>query len=147
VCFHEALTDGFKTYAAQIITNAKALAAHLAEGGYRIVSGGTDTHLILVDVGLKDITGKDAEAWLNAAGIVVNKNTIPFDGRSPFVTSGVRIGTPSVTSRGLTEEHMAKVGDWILRALDSDGDEGTLAEIAGQVRELSKAFPIYDWRM
>ncbi len=147
VCFGEALTDGFKAYAAQIIANAKTLAAHLAEGGYRIVSGGTDTHLVLVDVGLKNITGKDAEAWLNSAGIVVNKNTIPFDERSPFVTSGVRIGTPSVTSRGLTEEHMSTVSRWIIRALECDGDESTLAEIAAQVRGLSDAYPIYDWRL
>ncbi len=147
VCFGEALTDGFKAYAAQIIANAKALAAHLTDGGYRIVSGGTDTHLVLVDVGMKDITGKEAEAWLNSAGIVVNKNTIPFDDRSPFVTSGVRIGTPSVTSRGLTEAHMEAVSGWIIRALASGGDEATLAEIAGQVRELSNAFPIYNWRL
>jgi glycine hydroxymethyltransferase len=147
VCFGEALTDGFKAYAAQIIANAQALASHLAEAGYRIVSGGTDTHLLLVDVGQKDITGKDAEAWLNAAGIVVNKNTIPFDERSPFVTSGVRIGTPSVTTRGLTTEHMASVGDWIIRALESGGDEAVLAKIADDVREISDAFPIYDWRL
>jgi len=147
VCFGEASTDGFKAYAAQIITNAKALAAHLAEGGYRIVSGGTDTHLVLVDVGLEGITGKEAEAWLNSAGIVVNKNTIPFDDRSPFVTSGVRIGTASVTSRGLSEEHMASVSGWIVRALRSGGDETILSGIAAQVRELSDAFPIYDWRL
>jgi glycine hydroxymethyltransferase len=147
VCFGEALTDGFKAYAAQIIDNAKAVAGHLADSGFRIVSGGTDTHVVLIDVGLHDITGKEAEAWLDSAGIVVNKNTIPYDTRSPFVTSGVRIGTPSITSRGLTTEHMATVADWMVKALGCGGDEAVLAGIAGEVRELSDAYPIYDWRM
>jgi glycine hydroxymethyltransferase len=146
VCFGEALTEGFKAYAAQIIENAKAVAAHLESSGFRIVSGGTDTHVVLIDVGQHDITGKEAEAWLNTAGIVVNKNTIPYDTRSPFVTSGVRIGTPSITSRGLTTGHRATVADWMVKALGCGGDEATLTGIAAEVRELSNAFPIYDWR-
>ncbi len=147
VCFGEALTDGFKAYAAQIVANAQKLAGHLADSGFRIVSGGTDTHLLLVDVGQHDITGKDAEGWLNSAGIVVNKNTIPFDERSPFVTSGVRIGTPSITSRGMGADQMEAVACWIVRALESGGDDAALNTIAGEVRELSAEFPIYDWRL
>ncbi len=145
VCFGEALGDGFKLYAAQIIANAKALAASLAAGGYRIVSGGTDVHLVLVDVGDKDLTGKEAEEWLDPAGIIVNKNTIPFDERSPFVTSGLRIGTPATTSRGLTEEHMRQIADWIVRVLDSRGDATVIEQVAAQVRELTAAYPIYEW--
>ncbi|MHC5024922.1 MAG: serine hydroxymethyltransferase [Planctomycetota bacterium] len=146
VCFGEALTDGFKAYAAQVITNAQALGRELEAAGYRLVSGGTDTHLQLVDVGEKGITGKEAELWLDTAGIVVNKNTIPFDERSPFVTSGIRVGTPSITSRGLTEGDMTAVAAWIVRVLESGGDEAVLAETAAEVQEMLAGYPIYDWR-
>lgn len=147
VCFGEALTDGFRDYAAQIIDNARALAAGLTQAGYRIVSGGTDVHLLLVDVGDKGLTGKESEAWLDAAGIVVNKNTIPFDEQSPFVTSGLRIGTPATTSRGLGEQHMRQVAGWIARVLDARGEATVTAEVAAEVRALTDAYPIYDWRL
>lgn len=147
VCFGEALSDGFRAYARQVIDNARALASSLSEAGYRIVSGGTDTHLVLVDVGVREITGKEAESWLNEAGIVVNKNTIPFDTRSPFVTSGIRIGTPAVTSRGLTEEHLARIGGWIAEVLDSRGDADTTRRVRNETRALCADFPVYDWRL
>ncbi|HJO03197.1 MAG TPA: serine hydroxymethyltransferase [Acidobacteriota bacterium] len=147
VCFGEALEEGFKAYAAQIIANAKALATALDDAGFRCVSGGTDTHLVLIDVGEQGITGKEAEVWLDETGIVVNKNTIPYDQRSPFVTSGVRIGTAAVTSRGLTEGHMRQVIDWMARVLESRGDPDIVVEVAAQVRELTDAYPIYDWRL
>ncbi len=147
VCFAEALTDGFRAYAAQIVANARALAEGLAAAGLRIVSGGTDTHLLLVDVGERGATGKEAEAWLDAAGIVVNKNTIPFDQRSPFITSGLRIGTPAVTSRGLTEQHMREVAGWIARVIQARGEPAVVAEVRARVDELAAAYPIYDWRL
>jgi len=147
VCFGEALAESFTVYAAQIIANAKALAAELSEAGFRCVSGGTDTHLVLVDVGKQGVTGKEAEAWLDEAGIVVNKNTIPFDQRSPFVTSGLRIGTPAVTTRGLTEGHMRQVVGWMARVMESRGDPQVIIEVAAQVSELTDAYPIYDWRL
>ncbi len=147
VCLGEALDDSFQAYAAQIIANAKAMAARLGSAGYRCVSGGTDTHLVLVDVGEHGITGKEAEAWLDEAGIVVNKNTIPFDERSPMVTSGLRIGTPAVTSRGMTEQHMRQIVDWIARVLEARGEPEVVVDVAGQVRELTDAHPIYDWRL
>ncbi len=147
VCFGEALTDGFRAYAAQIIDNARALAAGLADAGFRIVSGGTDVHLVLVDVGTLGITGKDAEAWLDAAGIVVNKNTIPFDERSPFVTSGLRIGTPAVTTRGLEPDDIATIAGWIARVCESKGDAAVIAQVGAQTRQLADAHPIYDWRL
>ena len=147
VCFGEALTDGFKVYAAQIVANARALGSALQDLGYRLVSGGTDTHLILVDLSAKGITGKEAEAWLDTAGIVVNKNTVPFDPQPPFVTSGLRIGTPAITSRGMTDEHMRNVAAWIDRVLESRGDAEVVAEVAGAVRSLCGDYPIYDWRM
>ena len=147
VCFGEALEESFKGYAAQIIANAKALAAGLTDAGFRCVSGGTDTHLVLIDVGKRGVTGKEAEAWLDEAGIVVNKNTIPFDQRSPFVTSGLRIGTPALTTRGLTEEHMRQIVGWIARVLESRGERPVVDDVAAQVSELTDAYPIYDWRL
>jgi glycine hydroxymethyltransferase len=147
VCFGEALTDGFKLYAKQVVANARALGNALQERGYRLVSGGTDVHLLLVDVGEKGLTGKEAEAWLDAAGIVVNKNTIPFDPQPPFVTSGLRIGTPAITTRGFTEEHMSSVADWIDRTLSAKGDAAVCEQVEREVRELCEAFPIYDWRL
>ncbi len=147
VCLAEALDESFGAYAAQIIANAKALAAEFSDAGFRCVSGGTDTHLVLIDVGKQGVTGKEAEAWLDEAGIVVNKNTIPFDQRSPFVTSGLRIGTPATTTRGLTEEHMRQIVGWMARVLESRGNPDVIIDVAAQVSELTDAYPVYDWRL
>ena len=147
VCFHEALTDGFKSYAAQVIANAKALAEALAERGHRIVSGGTDSHMVLVDVGVAGLTGKDGEAWCDAAGIIVNRNTIPFDENPPLVTSGLRLGTAAVASRGMLEPEMTQIADWLHRVLDSNGDDDVSATVRSEVEELCAGFPMYDWRL
>jgi glycine hydroxymethyltransferase len=142
VAFGEALTDDFKAYARQVVDNAKALANALIERGFAIVSGGTDSHLMLVDLRPKDLTGKAAEKILGQAGITVNKNTIPDDPQSPFVTSGIRIGTPAVTTRGLGVSEMRRVAELIDRAL-THPDEETLAGIKAEVEDLSAAFPLY----
>ena len=142
VCFKEALDPSFRAYAAQIVKNAKTLAATLAEGGFRIVSGGTDNHLMLVDVAAAGLTGKDAAAALDAAGIIVNKNTIPFDSKSAFVTSGIRIGTAAVTTRGMGEAEMRKIGGWIVEILRHVGDTDLQQRIRRDVTELTRAFPV-----
>lgn len=147
VSFREALAPEFTTYAQQVVKNAKALAAGLLEHGYNLVSGGTDNHLILVDLSGTDTTGKLAEAALEKAGITVNKNAVPFDTRSPFVTSGFRIGTPATTTRGLKEPEMAKVADWIDRALNNLENEEALATIRAEVKELCLQFPLYADRL
>jgi len=147
VCFLEAMSDGFKSYAAQIMANAKALAAALDERGYRIVSGGTDSHIVLVDVGAVELTGKQGEEWLDTAGIVVNKNTIPFDPNPPMVTSGLRLGTAAVATRGMGEAEMSQIADWIHRVLDSQGDEQVCATVRTEVDEVCRGFPIYEWRL
>jgi len=143
VALGEALQPSFKTYAAQIVANARALAAALMERGYRIVSGGTDTHLMLVDLRSKELTGKLAEETLGRAGITVNKNTVPGDPQSPFVTSGIRIGTPALTTRGMGETEMRHIGALIDRALEHRTDEAALARIRSEVLELAGAFPLY----
>jgi len=142
VAFGEALTDDFKAYARQVVENAKALANALIDRGFAIVSGGTDSHLMLVDLRPKNLTGKAAEKILGQAGITVNKNTIPDDPQSAFVTSGIRIGTPAVTTRGLGVGEMRRVAELIDRALTRP-DEDTLAGIKAEVEELSAAFPLY----
>jgi glycine hydroxymethyltransferase len=142
VAFGEALTDDFKVYARRVVENAKALANSLIDRGFAIVSGGTDSHLMLVDLRPKELTGKVAEKILGQAGITVNKNTIPDDPQSPFVTSGIRIGTPAVTTRGLGVAEMHRIAEMIDRAL-THPDEDTLAAIKSQVQELSAAFPLY----
>jgi glycine hydroxymethyltransferase len=142
VALGEASQPEFKTYAAQVITNAQALAAALVARGYAIVSGGTDTHLMLVDLRPKNLTGKEAEQLLDRAGITVNKNTIPGDPQSPFVTSGIRLGTPAVTTRGFTEVEMARVAELIDEVLTRK-DEATLARVKQDVRALTDAFPLY----
>jgi glycine hydroxymethyltransferase len=142
VAFGEALTDDFKVYARQVVENAKALANALIDRGFAIVSGGTDSHLMLVDLRPKSMTGKAAEKILGQAGITVNKNTIPDDPQSPFVTSGIRIGTPAVTTRGLGVGEMRRIAELIDRAL-THPDEDTLAEIKTEVEELAGAFPLY----
>jgi glycine hydroxymethyltransferase len=145
VAFREALQPDFKTYAAQIVANAKALAATLADGGFRIISGGTDTHLMLVDVFAKGMHGSEAEAALGEAGITVNKNAIPFDTNPPLRPSGVRIGTPALTTRGMKEAEMRIIGRWIVEALERRSDATALARIRSQVLELADQFPLYSW--
>ncbi len=134
VAFKEALSEDFVTYQKQVIANAKCLAQFLIDQGYKIVSGGTDTHLMLVDLRPQDITGKDAEAALEKAGITVNKNTVPFETRSPFVTSGVRIGTPALTTRGMKENEMRKIGEMIVLTLEKVGDDSLHAQTRKKVR-------------
>ena len=143
VSFREALQPGFKSYCGQIIRNAQALATALAGHGFQIVSGGTDNHLMLVDLRSKGVTGKVAEKVLGEAGITVNKNTVPKETQSPFVTSGIRIGTPAVTTRGMKEEEMGRIASFIDRALASPEDAQSLARIKQEVKELANAFPLY----
>ena len=142
VALREAATPAFAEYAAQIVANAKALAEGLQAEGFRLVSGGTDNHLMLVDVGVKGLTGKVAETVLDAAGITVNKNTIPYDSQSPTVTSGVRIGTPALTTRGMREPEMREVARLIGSALDQIDDDTAHARVRSEVRELASSFPI-----
>jgi glycine hydroxymethyltransferase len=143
VCFKEAAEPAFAEYQRQVVANAKALAAALAAAGFRLVSGGTDNHLILLDVFSKGITGKAAEAALGKAGITVNKNAIPFDQNPPMVASGVRIGTPAITTRGLREGDMATVADFMTRALAAPDDDGALAKIRSDVEAMCRKFPLY----
>ena len=147
VAFKEALEPAFKDYAAQVVKNAMALADGLMRRGFNLVSGGTDNHLMLVDLSGTDITGKMAEETLESAGITVNKNAVPFDTRSPFVTSGFRIGTPATTSRGLGEKEMELVADWIGRALQNVANEAELSSIRDEVKELCRKFPLYAHRL
>jgi glycine hydroxymethyltransferase len=143
VCFRGALDPSFKRYATQIVANAKALAAALTERGFHIVSGGTDNHLMLVDLRNRGLTGKIAQSALDLAGITVNKNTVPKETQSPFVTSGVRIGTPAVTTRGMREGEMRRIADLIDRVLRAPEDQNVLNTVRGEVRELANAFPLY----
>ena len=143
VAFKEALQPEFKAYQQQVVANARAMAATLMERGYRIVSGGTDNHLFLVDLIDKDITGKDADAALGRANITVNKNSVPNDPRSPFVTSGLRIGTPAVTTRGFGEPECRTLAGWIADVLDQLEDEATIRRVRKQVLELCGRFPVY----
>ncbi|MBJ6765114.1 serine hydroxymethyltransferase [Myxococcaceae bacterium JPH2] len=147
VAFKEALTPEFKAYQRQLVANAKALAEALKSAGLRLTSGGTDNHLMLVDLRPKNLTGKVAEAVLDKAGITVNKNMIPFDPEKPMVTSGIRVGTPAITTRGMREADMAVVGRLIGDALDHAQDDAALARIRGQVKELAKGFPLYASRL
>jgi glycine hydroxymethyltransferase len=147
VAFKEALAPEFRTYQENIVKNAKALATALTSRGFRLVSGGTDNHLMLVDLSATELTGKIAEETLDRAGITVNKNGIPFDTRSPFITSGIRIGTPAATSHGLGEPEMALVAGFIADALASVGNEEKLAAIKGEVNALMRRFPLYAQRL
>jgi RpiB/LacA/LacB family sugar-phosphate isomerase len=142
VCFQEALQPSFKVYQEQIVRNARALADGMKRNGFRLVSGGTDNHLMLVDVGAKNLTGKDCQIALDEAGITVNKNTIPFETRSPFQASGVRLGTPAVTTRGMKEAEMAAVADMIAEVLMDLKNVDTLAKVRQRVRELTARFPL-----
>jgi len=142
VCFHEALQPEFKTYQSQIVKNARALAEGMKRNGYRLVSGGTDNHLMLVDVGARGLTGKDCQIALDEAGITVNKNTIPFETRSPFQASGIRLGTPAVTTRGMQEPEMAAIADMISEVLLDIKNLDSLAKVRQRVRELTARFPL-----
>src|SRR5712691_1687956 len=143
VCFLEASQPEFREYASQVVANAKVMAETLAADGYRIVSGGTDTHLMLVDVFAKGMLGSEAEKALGQAGITVNKNAIPFDVNPPMKPSGVRIGTPALTTRGMKEAEMSQIGRWIAEALHHRNDAAALAKIRKQVLELAEEFPLY----
>jgi glycine hydroxymethyltransferase len=143
VCFKEALEPEFKAYSAQVVANAKALAAALIARGFHVVSGGTDNHLMLVDLRNRGLTGKVAQASLDEAGITVNKNTVPKETQSPFVTSGIRIGTPAVTTRGMKEPEMKRITEMIDRVLRAPDDAGVLHAVRAEVRELAGAFPLY----
>jgi len=145
VAFKEALQPEFKAYAHQVVANAKVLAEAVAGEGYRVISGGTDTHVMLIDVFQKGILGSEAENALHAAGITVNKNAIPYDTNPPMKPSGIRIGTPALTTRGMKEPEMKVVAGWIARALESRADEGALAKIRGEVLEMAERFPLYGW--
>jgi glycine hydroxymethyltransferase len=146
VAFAEALRPDFRTYAAQIVANAKALAEALQAAGFRLVSGGTDNHLILVDVFEKGILGSEAELALGKAGITVNKNSIPWDTNPPLKPSGIRIGTPALTTRGMKEPEMRQIATWIAKALEQRNDDAALTHIRGEVAELTNQFPLYAWR-
>jgi glycine hydroxymethyltransferase len=143
VAFHEAATPEFAAYQRQVVANASVLAASVAAQGFRLVSGGTDNHLFLVDVGKKNLTGKVAEKALDAAGITVNKNAIPFDPNPPMVTSGLRIGTPAVTTRGMGEAEMKTIGSLIAEVLAAPEDAAVQARVKAKVRDLTAAFPLY----
>jgi glycine hydroxymethyltransferase len=143
VAFGEALQDSFSDYAKQVISNAKALSSKLMEFGFDVISGGTDNHLMLIDLTNKNITGKQAENFLEQAGMTVNKNMVPFDQRSPFVTSGIRVGTPALTTRGMKENEMARIAEFINEAISKHNDENVLNEIKNSIKEFSSNFPLY----
>jgi glycine hydroxymethyltransferase len=142
-CFKEAAEPGFASYQKQIVVNAAKLAGALSSAGFRLVSGGTDNHLMLVDVFSKGITGKLAESALHAAGITVNKNAIPFDQNPPMVASGIRIGTPAVTTRGMKEAEMEIIAEFITRALKTPEDSRALSMVRAEVESLCQKFPLY----
>jgi glycine hydroxymethyltransferase len=142
VAFQEALTDDFKQYQQQVAANARALAGQLMARGVRLVSGGTDNHLMLADMTDLNITGKDAETVLGLSGMTVNKNAIPFETRSPRITSGIRIGTPAVTSRGFQEPEMARIAEMMVNVLRDPDNQSLIGRTRKQVRELCEAFPI-----
>jgi glycine hydroxymethyltransferase len=143
ICFQEAMQPEFRVYAKQVVANAKVLAQTLADEGFRIISGGTDTHLMLVDVFSKGMLGSEAEKALGEAGITVNKNAIPFDTNPPMKPSGIRIGTPALTTRGMQETEMRQVGRWIADALLGRSDSAVLAKIRKEVLDLCEVFPLY----
>ncbi len=144
VCFKEALSDDFKTYQQQVVKNAKAMADVIMSRGYDIVSGGTENHLMLISLIKQEITGKEADKWLGDAHITVNKNAVPNDPKSPFVTSGVRIGTPAVTTRGFGEAEVRELAGWICDVLDSRGDENVIGEVREKVQAICAKHPVYE---
>ena len=137
------MTPEYKEYQKQVVVNAKAMAEVLIARGYDIVSGGTENHLFLLSLIKQDVTGKEADAWLGAAHITVNKNAVPNDPRSPFVTSGIRIGTPAITTRRFNEAQAGDLAGWICDVLDSRGDEAVTAEVRGKVEAICKELPVY----
>jgi glycine hydroxymethyltransferase len=143
VAFLEDLQPEYKTYCAQIIKNTQTLAKVFLENGFNLVSGGSDNHLILVDLSNKDISGKDAEEALEHAGITVNKNTVPGEKRSPFVTSGIRVGTPALTTRGMKESEMQQIASWMVQVLQNTKDEKIAVDVKNAAKELCKKFPLY----
>jgi glycine hydroxymethyltransferase len=145
VAFGEALQPEFQAYAAQVVANAKALAEAMQTAGYRVISGGTDTHVVLVDVFGRGMLGSEAETALGVAGITVNKNAIPYDTNPPLKPSGIRIGSPALTTRGMKEGEMRTIAGWIGEALEHRTDEAKLREIRGRVEELTEQFPLYGW--
>ena len=146
VAFREALSPDFADYARRVVANARALAQALQSAGFRIISGGTDNHVMLVDVFAKGILGSEAELALGKAGITVNKNAIPYDTNPPLKPSGIRIGTPALTTRGMGLAEMKQIAAWIARALESRNDDAALARIHGEVTELANQFPLYAWK-
>ncbi len=143
ICFKEAMSDDFKAYQQQVVKNAQAMAEVFIARGYDVVSGGTDNHLFLLSLIKQDVTGKDADAWLGAAHITVNKNSVPNDPRSPFVSSGIRIGTPAVTTRGFGEAEVRELAGWIADVIDSKGDEKVIADVKAKVETVCAKFPVY----
>ena len=143
VCFKEALEDNFKTYQQQVVKNAQAMAKVIQERGYEIISGGTENHLMLISLVKQEMTGKEADKWLGDAHITVNKNAVPNDPKSPFVTSGIRIGTPAITTRGFNEAQASDLAGWICDVLDSRGDEAVATEVRGKVEAICKELPVY----
>jgi glycine hydroxymethyltransferase len=143
ICFKEAMSEDFKTYQAQVVANAREMAKVFMARGYDVVSGGTDDHLFLLSLVRQDITGKDADAALGRANITVNKNAVPNDPRSPFVTSGLRIGSPAVTTRGFKEAEVAELTGWMCDVLDNIEDEAVIAQVKQKVVELCSRFPVY----
>ncbi len=143
VAFKEALDPAFRQYQEQVVANARAMAARAIERGYNVVSGGTDNHLFLMDLTPKGLTGKDADEALSRANITVNKNTVPNDPQSPFVTSGLRIGTPAITTRGFQEAEATRLADWICDILDNMGDESVVERVRGEVEQICRTFPVY----
>ncbi|MCR4667536.1 MAG: serine hydroxymethyltransferase [Desulfovibrio sp.] len=145
ICFGEALSPRFASYQKQVVANAKVLASQLSSNGFRLVSNGTDNHLLLIDLTTKDLTGKEAESLLDRVGITVNKNSIPFETRSPFITSGIRLGTPALTTRGLKEDDMKTVAAFIIDTLEKRKDEAALTRIRDDVKDFATSFPLFAW--
>jgi glycine hydroxymethyltransferase len=147
VCFREAMEPDFRQYQQQIAANAKVMAEVLVQEGFHVVSGGTDTHLFVVDVFSKGVRGKEAENALHSAHITVSRSTIPFETNPPMNPSGIRVGTPAVTTRGMKEPEMRRIGRWIAEVLRNPQDEATIAKVRGEVLELTEQFPLYRWRV
>jgi glycine hydroxymethyltransferase len=147
VAFGEALGDDFRSYTGQVIRNAQAFAEAMIERGYKVISGGTDNHLLLVDLRNKGLTGKAAENALDHAGITCNKNAVPFDDKSPLVTSGIRLGTPAMTTRGMKENEMRQIVEFVDRVLSDIENESVQKQVKDQVQEFCSAFPLYSSRL
>jgi glycine hydroxymethyltransferase len=143
VCFHEALQPGFRAYQEQVIANAQHLGRRLLEHGFTLLTGGTDNHLLVVDLRNKGVTGREAERFLDKSGITVSRSTIPMDPQPPYITSGIRIGTPALTTRGMKEAEMDRIAAAIARAVDAKGEETVCAGIAREMAELAAGFPLY----